>query len=205
MGPPSQGRLVPDFPFPTHLLSVIYFCLDSQSGWVKMVLISVCFPPTRHTAAAEPQLPVFFHTAVPLCGLSRALWLQPHRSQAPAARAARNQRFPGLPRPLPSITLPFLEFSLSETLRRGSPVSEQACTESGTQCWSQAPPGPPACGGLEAAPCNRLVLNTIGFQEWTRRGCSLFFLTKFFAFTKYMSNHDNIDTPTPPAEAPEGH
>lgn len=32
-----------------------------------------------------------------------------------------------------------------------------------------------------------------------------FFLTKFFAFTKHMSNHYNIDTPTPPAEAPEGH
>lgn len=32
-----------------------------------------------------------------------------------------------------------------------------------------------------------------------------FLLTKFFAFTKHMSNHYNIDTPTPPAEAPEGY
>lgn len=172
---PSQGGLVPDFPFPIHLLSVVYFCFDSHSGWVKMVLTSVCFLPTRHTAAAEPQLPVSFHTAVPPCGLSQAPWLQPHRPQAPAARAARNQMFPGLPRPLPSIILPFLEFSFSETLRRGSPVSEQASTKSGTQRWYQALPGPPACGDLEAAPCSHLGLNTTGFQEWTRRGCSLFF------------------------------
>lgn len=88
---PSEGGLVPDFPFPTHLLSVMYFCLDSQSGWVKMILTSVCFLPTRHTAAAEPQLPAFFHTAVPPCGLSQPA------AAAPPATGCQEPKVPGSP------------------------------------------------------------------------------------------------------------
>lgn len=35
LGLPSRALcmgLAPDFPFPTHLLSAVYFCLDSQDG-----------------------------------------------------------------------------------------------------------------------------------------------------------------------------
>lgn len=50
LGLPSWAlsmRLVPDFPFPTRLLSAVYFCLDPQAGWVKIVLTSVPFLPHR--------------------------------------------------------------------------------------------------------------------------------------------------------------
>lgn len=154
----SMG-LVPDFPFPTHLLSAVYFCLDSQAGWVKIFSHLSPSSPTEHAAAAGPQLPVFLHPAQDERGHGTVRALTP-RLPAPRAAGSRRSGCEGrkVPRaslgPLPSWA--FLTCAPSQVARRH-------------QAWETAPGPRLHLGGQPAeppdGPCGHIVLNTMVFQK----------------------------------------
>lgn len=137
----------------------VYFCLDSQAGWVKIFSHLSPSSPTEHAAAAGPQLPVFLHPAQDERGHGTVRALTP---RLPAPRAAGSCRSGCEGRKVPRASLgplpswAFLTCAPSQVARRH-------------QAWETAPDPRLHLGGQPEGPpdgpCDHIVLNTMVFQK----------------------------------------